>query len=138
MPRRAMCSGVSRVMSMPLNRICPRVGVRNLVSRLKQVVLPAPFGPDQRVDRPAPHLEVDVVDRDEALELLRQAARLENDFGWRYSCGGGEHSNVIRVRGNARIGGMAMVLQRVARHIVIQVGRDPHLAEAARAGPAAG
>ena len=81
MPRRAMCSGVSRVMSMPLNRICPRVGVRNFVSRLKQVVLPAPFGPDQRMDRPAPDLEVDVVDRDKALELLRQATRLENDFG---------------------------------------------------------
>ncbi len=45
MPRRAMCSGVSRVMSMPLNRIVPRVGVRNFVSRLKQVVLPAPLGP---------------------------------------------------------------------------------------------
>src|ERR1700678_4049519 len=25
--------------------ICPRVGVRNRVSKLKQVVLPAPFGP---------------------------------------------------------------------------------------------
>ena len=33
------------VMSRPLNLIVPRVGGRNAVSRLKQVVLPAPFGP---------------------------------------------------------------------------------------------
>ena len=34
-----------RVMSSPSYRIWPRVGARNLVSRLKKVVLPAPFGP---------------------------------------------------------------------------------------------
>ena len=33
------------VMSWPLKMMRPRVGLRNLVSRLKQVVLPAPFGP---------------------------------------------------------------------------------------------
>src|ERR1700733_5270098 len=33
------------VMSRSLKRIVPRVGGRNAVSRLKQVVLPAPFGP---------------------------------------------------------------------------------------------
>src|SRR5580658_354973 len=33
------------VMSRPLKRIVPLVGGRNAVSRLKQVVLPAPFGP---------------------------------------------------------------------------------------------
>src|SRR5471032_2433787 len=32
-------------MSVPLNTIWPDVGSRNLVSRLKQVVLPAPLGP---------------------------------------------------------------------------------------------
>src|SRR5687767_9426855 len=32
-------------MSRPLNRMPPAVGCRNLVIRLKQVVLPAPFGP---------------------------------------------------------------------------------------------
>ena len=32
-------------MSRPLKRIVPALGCRNLVSRLKQVVLPAPFGP---------------------------------------------------------------------------------------------
>src|SRR5256885_1851079 len=35
----------SRVMSSPLKRMVPEVGSRNLVSRLKQVVLPAPLGP---------------------------------------------------------------------------------------------
>ncbi len=44
-PRRAICAGRSRVMSVPLKTIWPAVGSRNLVSRLKQVVLPAPFGP---------------------------------------------------------------------------------------------
>ena len=45
MPRRAIAAGFSLVMSSPLKRMRPEVGVRNLVSRLKQVVLPAPFGP---------------------------------------------------------------------------------------------
>ena len=44
-PIRAMEPGSSVVMSRPLNRIVPDVGVRNFVSRLKQVVLPAPLGP---------------------------------------------------------------------------------------------
>src|SRR5256885_1809061 len=44
-PRRAICAGASRVMSSPLKRMVPEVGSRNLVSRLKQVVLPAPLGP---------------------------------------------------------------------------------------------
>jgi hypothetical protein len=44
-PRRAICAGCSRVMSCPLKRMVPDVGVRNFVSRLKHVVLPAPLGP---------------------------------------------------------------------------------------------
>ena len=43
--RRATFSGLSPVISWPLKRIWPRVGSRNLVRRLKQVVLPAPLGP---------------------------------------------------------------------------------------------
>ena len=78
-PRRAMCAGVSRVMSSPLKRIWPAVGVRNLVSRLKQVVLPAPLGPISAWMLPRLHLQVDLVDGDEALELLGQVARLEDD-----------------------------------------------------------
>ena len=36
-------------------------------------------GSDKRVDRAAADLQVDVVDRDEAFEFLRQATRLEDD-----------------------------------------------------------
>ena len=43
-PRRAICAGRSPVMSTPLNLMVPDVE-RNFVSRLKHVVLPAPFGP---------------------------------------------------------------------------------------------
>ena len=45
MPRLAICAGRSFVMSTPLKAMLPLVGVKNLVSRLKQVVLPAPLGP---------------------------------------------------------------------------------------------
>ena len=44
-PRRATSAGLSAVMSRPSKTMRPRVGLRNLVSRLKTVVLPAPFGP---------------------------------------------------------------------------------------------
>src|SRR6266436_4280793 len=43
-------------------------------------------GADQRVDASAPDLEADVADGDEALELLPQAARFENDV-FRHGCG---------------------------------------------------
>ena len=45
MPMRAIAAGREPVISRPLNMICPEVGVRKCVSRLKQVVLPAPLGP---------------------------------------------------------------------------------------------
>ena len=44
-PMRAMRAGAEPVISRPLKKIWPRVGSRKCVSRLKQVVLPAPFGP---------------------------------------------------------------------------------------------
>jgi hypothetical protein len=65
-------------MSMPLKRISPRVGSRNLVSRLKQVVLPAPLGTDQRVDMSAPDLQVHAIHSDETTELLDETRGLEN------------------------------------------------------------
>ena len=40
-----MSAGLTSVMSLPLNRIWPLLGIRNLVRRLKTVVLPAPLGP---------------------------------------------------------------------------------------------
>src|SRR3954462_13362890 len=42
---RAMADGLEPVISRPSKKIWPRVGVRKCVSRLKQVVLPAPLGP---------------------------------------------------------------------------------------------
>jgi len=45
MPSRATSAGGVLVMSRPFSLMLPRVGSRNLVMRLKQVVLPAPFGP---------------------------------------------------------------------------------------------
>src|SRR5262250_460998 len=42
---RAMAAGLLPVMSRPLKRMRPAVGVRKWVRRLKHVVLPAPFGP---------------------------------------------------------------------------------------------
>ena len=44
-PCRAMSAGREPVMSRPLKLMRPRVGARKWVSRLKQVVFPAPFGP---------------------------------------------------------------------------------------------
>ena len=44
-PSRATSAGRTPVMSRPLNTIRPTVGAMNLLSMLKQVVLPAPFGP---------------------------------------------------------------------------------------------
>ncbi|MNT86012.1 hypothetical protein D3C72_2262520 [compost metagenome] len=44
-PMRATLSGGVRVMSVPSRVMVPAEGCRNLVSRLKTVVLPAPFGP---------------------------------------------------------------------------------------------
>ena len=46
------------------------------MSRLKQVVLPAPFGP---MDAAAPHLELDAADGHEAPEGLGQALRAQDD-----------------------------------------------------------
>ena len=59
-------------MSRPLKRIVPRVGGRNAVSRLKQVVLPAPFGPIRAWIVPGAHGQRHVVHGDEAAELAGQ------------------------------------------------------------------
>src|SRR6516165_1125878 len=45
MPRRARCSGLSRVTSRPSKCTVPEVGCRSPVRQLKNVDLPAPLGP---------------------------------------------------------------------------------------------
>jgi hypothetical protein len=88
MPRRAVTAGASRVMSCAVEQDVPRVGGRNLVSRLKTVVLPAPLGPIRAWMCRGPHLQVDVGYRDEALELLGESGvsrmnSLMGLTGWR-------------------------------------------------------
>src|SRR6266581_5118445 len=51
-PSRAIAAGLEPVISRPLYKIWPRVGERKCVSRLKQVVLPAPLGPISAWMRP--------------------------------------------------------------------------------------
>ena len=71
-------AGFMPVMSRPLKRIVPRVGGRNVVSRLKQVVLPAPFGPISAWIVPGLHAQIDVVHGDEAAELSGQPLCLQD------------------------------------------------------------
>ena len=61
-----------------LERMVPRVGGRNEVSRLKQVVLPAPFGPISAWICPVSHAQIDAVDGDEAAELAGQPVGLQD------------------------------------------------------------
>ncbi len=61
-------------MSLPSNKTRPEVGLYTPVIMLKNVVLPAPFGPDQAHDRATRDREVDVVHRDQTAELLAQSS----------------------------------------------------------------
>src|SRR4051812_9209317 len=49
---RQTVSGGVRSIERPSNRTCPRVGLSAPATRLKHVVLPAPFGPISAVMRP--------------------------------------------------------------------------------------
>ncbi len=77
MPRCVNACGGLPVMSSPLNCTRPAVGLYTPVSMLKNVVLPAPFGPMSETIEPLGNDEVDVVDRDEPAELLAEHLRLE-------------------------------------------------------------
>jgi hypothetical protein len=61
---------------LPLNRIVPVVGSRNFVSRLKQVVLPAPLGPMSAWIEPR---------TTERLTLLTAVNPLNSLVSWRVS-----------------------------------------------------
>ena len=67
----------------PLNVHVPRSGLSNPVSRLKNVVLPAPLGPIRRGDAAALDLQVVDVDRHEAAELPVDAVGHEDRVGLR-------------------------------------------------------
>ncbi len=64
-------------MSSPSSRISPDVGGKKPVIRLKNVVLPAPFGPMIARSSPGRDVQGDVVDRDQAAERLGRAADFE-------------------------------------------------------------
>ena len=70
---RAACRPTS---SRPSSRIEPASGASWPLTMLKQVVLPAPFGPISASSSPAAELEADVVDRLHAAEGLGQVAHL--------------------------------------------------------------
>ena len=78
MPRRATWAGFSAVMSWPLNKMEPRVGIRNLVRRLKNVVF-GPVGSDQGVDLASANANGDVIDGHKALELFDEPTCFQND-----------------------------------------------------------
>ena len=60
---------------LPLKVQLPVFGLSNPVSRLKNVVLPAPFGPMRAVIDAARDLEVGDVDRGEAAEAAADRVR---------------------------------------------------------------
>ena len=77
---RAIAAGELPVMLRPLKRICPARRRQEMGEQVEAGRLAGAIGPDQGVNRVAPHAQIDVLDRDEALELLRQPFRLENYF----------------------------------------------------------
>ena len=84
MPRRAILWAATPLMSAPSNVQSPCRALSKPVSRLKNVVLPAPFGPISAVIAVALDLDVLDVDRDEATE--RDGSRRPprgSDRAWR-------------------------------------------------------
>ena len=77
-PMRAIAAGREPVISRPLKKIWPRVGRQEVREQVEAGRLAGAVRADQRVDRAATHRQVDVLDGDEALELLGEPARLEN------------------------------------------------------------
>ncbi len=67
-----MTWGFRPVMVVPSKRISPAVGTYRPLSMFRMVVLPEPFGPDQRLDLAAADLHVHAIHRLEAAEVLGQ------------------------------------------------------------------
>ena len=73
MPFCEMRLGGRPVMSSPLNTMRPAVGRSTPVRQLKNVLLPAPFGPMMARISPRCDLEVDAVERGQTAETDGQA-----------------------------------------------------------------
>ena len=65
-------------MLRPVNPACRRR--QEVREQVEERRLARTVRPDQGMNGVAPYAEIDVLDRDEALELLRQPFRLENYF----------------------------------------------------------
>ena len=65
-------------MSAPRKRTRPEDALYWWVRHLKNVLLPAPFGPIRQRSSPFRHREVDVVDRDHTAEAHGEPVRLQN------------------------------------------------------------
>ena len=79
-PMRAIAAGELPVMLRALEVDLPARRRQEMREQVEAGRLARAIRPDQRVDCVAPHAQIDVLDRDEALELLRQPFRLENYF----------------------------------------------------------
>ena len=123
-PIRAIAAGREPVISRPLKKIWPRVGVRKCVSRLKQVVFPAPFGPISAWIVPRVTARLDVVDGDEALELLRKPARFEDRVVGHGTLEKSAHRAPIVSFGQARIIRMGVPIGNANRRAVARSVRS--------------
>ena len=79
-PRAVMRSARQPVMSWPSNTRRPALGASTPVTRLKSVVLPAPFGPITAWMAPGSTTSVDVGHGREPAERLRQALDGEHRY----------------------------------------------------------
>ena len=113
-----MSAGRLPVMSRPLNVMRPRGRREEVRQQVEAGGLAGAVGADERVDGGAPHLEVDVPDRDEAAELLRQPPGLQDDVG---SCAGLAHD----------VGGLFEVRRGRGENIGSPLSRQARLASAA-------
>lgn len=76
-PMQATLAGSVLVMVSPRSVISPLDGCKNLVRRLKTVVLPCAVGADQRVNTSMFHIEVDILNcmPEEAARLAQSSCR---------------------------------------------------------------
>ncbi len=70
-PRRQILYAGIGVMSRPLNKILPELGLSEAEIRLKSVVLPAPFGPMSPMISPCSTWKLDVRHRSQSTEITR-------------------------------------------------------------------
>ena len=117
----------------------PRVAGSTPVTRLKVVDLPAPFGPIRPRISPARDLEADVVDRDQAAELLARVLHVEHHLAVRAAAAARAaparrpSRPCAAARGRQRIDERPDAVARVLQHQHQQDAEDDDLVVAAGA-----